>query len=246
MIGNMDFHMNHKWIIYNYNWRISIQYPHIGKPTTIYESHPYWRYDWYENIGRLTIETGRHWNLRDWNLTISPFFYWLFEADLDGFDLDRRMQCRCSGLLVNSKESFIFWGAESWFQQWGSVFKRCMNFSAKTRTCVYMCVGFDWCCWRWWWRWRRWWMHDVYDDDGDVDSDHDDLPDNADHEVTLLLMMLIKMLLMMIIMMIMLMMMALAVAMRMWDLDNWRTIFHSVPNFIPMCPNLTMTGAKCL
>ena len=51
MIGNMDFHMNHKWIIYNYNWRISIQYPHIGKPTTIYESHPYWRYDWYENIG---------------------------------------------------------------------------------------------------------------------------------------------------------------------------------------------------
>ena len=22
-----------------------VQYPHIGKPTTIYESHPYWRYD---------------------------------------------------------------------------------------------------------------------------------------------------------------------------------------------------------
>jgi protein tyrosine phosphatase len=35
MIGNMDFYMNHKWIIYNYDWGISIEYPHIGKPMNI-------------------------------------------------------------------------------------------------------------------------------------------------------------------------------------------------------------------
>lgn len=35
---------------------------------TIYESHPYWTYDWYENIG-LSDDLNRP-----------------FEADLDGFD----------------------------------------------------------------------------------------------------------------------------------------------------------------
>lgn len=86
----MDFYMNHKWIIYNYDWGISIEYPHIGKPMTIYESHPYWGYDWYENIGLsddLNRKTLKFDGLKPHCFSI---FYWPFEADLDGFDQDQR------------------------------------------------------------------------------------------------------------------------------------------------------------
>ena len=50
--------------------------------------------------------------------------------------------------------------------------------------------------------------------------------------------------LMKMLMMLLMMMMALAVAMRRWNPDNWRTTFHSSPNFSTSWPNLTMTGAK--